>query len=344
MAKYFSRTKPAHTSPGQASTWHVHSLNGTPQDASDSPASVPASAQNRSRTSARKAEIRTAYTMLLPSFIGVGLFLIVPVFAVLVLSFTEWNLISPPHWVGFDNYISISSDPEFWRSIFTTAVFSVLAIPGAIVCGLLIALGLNRRLPGSRFLQLCFVLPWIAAPLSLGIVWSWLLAPRTGLINNVLGTTTAWMSNESTALPVVAFVYIWQNVGYISLFFLAALQAIPASIYEAAVLDGAGAVRRLFSITLPLIRPTTFFVLVTSLIGSFQVYDLVFGLTGGNPGYPGGTTDVIAARIYSAAFTSPQIGQAATMAVLLTIVVVLITVAQQRYFRTRITYEMSDER
>lgn len=292
----------------------------------------------------RRQEIRTAYTMLIPSFIGVGIFLVLPVFLIVAFSFTDWNLVSPPSFAGWDNYKSILSSAGFWNSITVTLGFSVLAIPLAVIIGLLIALGLNQKLPGSRFLQVCFVVPWVAAPLALGVVWQWLLAPRTGLLNQLLGTNIAWMSDTSTALPVVAFVYIWQNVGYISLFFLAGLQTIPKHLYEAAMIDGAGPVRRLFQITLPLLRPTTFFVLVTSMIASFQVFDLVFGLTGGNPGYPGGTTDVIAARIFQEAFVSPQIGRAATMAVLLTLIVVTVTLLQQRYFRNRITYELGDER
>lgn len=288
-----------------------------------------------------RAEARTAFTMLIPSFIGVGIFLIVPVFLVILISLTNWNLISSPEFVGIENYRKLAGNAGFWNSVRVTALFSALAIPTAIITGLLIAVGLNRRLPGSGFLQLCYVLPWVAAPLALGIVWQWLLAPRGGLINELFGTTTAWLSNETTALPVVAFVYVWQNVGYISLFFLAGLQTIPVAIYEAARLDGANSLRILWSITLPLVRPTMFFVTVTSFIASFQVFDLVYGLTDGNPGYPGGTTDVIAARIYTNAFASPRIGEASAMAVILTAVIVFVTFLQQRYFSGRLTYDMS---
>lgn len=292
------------------------------------------------RSARRRREAATAFTMLIPSLIGVGFFLMVPVVVVVVISFLKWNLISDPTFVGLANYETMFSSPGFWNSVRATLIFSLIAIPGAIALGLLIAVGLNRKLPGSGVLQIMYVIPWVAAPLALGIVWSWLLAP-SGLINEVLGTRVAWLADERTALPVVAFVYVWQNIGYISLFFLAALQSIPRDIYEAAALDGAGSVRTLWSITLPLIRPTTFFVMVTSFISSFQVFDLVYGLTDGNPGYPGGTTDVIAARIYTAAFASPRIGEAAAMAVFLTILIVLVTMVQQRYFAKRMTYEMS---
>lgn len=301
----------------------------------------PSDVEPRPRRSARKRkEIATAYTMLIPSLIGVGFFLMVPIALVIAISFVNWNLISAPTFVGLDNYEAMFISPGFWNSVKVTIIFSLIAIPAAIMIGLLIAVGLNRKLPGSGILQILYVIPWVAAPLSLGIVWSWLLAP-SGLINELLGTRVSWLASESTALPVVAFVYVWQNVGYISLFFLAALQSIPRDIYEAASLDGAGPVRTLWSITLPLVRPTTFFVTVTSFIASFQIFDLVYGLTDGNPGYPGGTTDVIAARIYTAAFASPRIGEAAAMAVFLMVLIVAVTVIQQRYFAKRMTYEMS---
>ncbi len=294
----------------------------------------------RKRSARKRKEAATAFTMLIPSMIGVGVFLMAPIVLVIIISLLRWNLISDPVFVGFDNYENMFDSPGFWNSVWVTIKFSLIAIPGAIITGLFIALGLNRKLPGSGVLQIMYVIPWVAAPLALGIVWSWLLAP-SGLINEVFGTRTAWLADTTTALPVVALVYIWQNIGYISLFFLAALQSIPKDLYEAAELDGAGPVRRLWSITLPLIRPTTFFVTVTSLIASFQVFDLVYGLTDGNPGYPGGTTDLIAARIYNAAFTSHQIGDAAAMAVFLMVLIVVVTLVQQRYFSSRMTYDMS---
>ncbi|XCB29069.1 sugar ABC transporter permease [Arcanobacterium hippocoleae] len=295
----------------------------------------------RTNSKLLSAEARSAYLMLTPSFIGIGIFLLVPLFAAVVLSFTDWNLIAPAKWVGTANYQQLAGDFSFWNSLLVTFIFTALALPGSIIIGLLIALALNQRLPGSRFMQICFLLPWLAAPLTLGIIWSWLLAPRTGLINILLGTNIAWISSEAFALPSIAFVYIWQNSGYISLFFLAGLRAIPKEIFEAAQIDGAGAFRRLISITLPLLRPTTFFVCVTSFISAFQVYDLIYGLTGGNPGYPGGTTDVITARIYETAFTYPRIGMAAAMAVVLTLAILTAVFLQRHYFKPRITSEIS---
>lgn len=289
----------------------------------------------------KSIETRTAFALLTPSFIGVGLFLILPILIVLALSFMKWNLITDPTFVGFENYSKILSNSAFLGSLWVTVKFSLFAIPAAIIIGLLIALGLNRGMPGSSLMQLCYVLPWVAAPLALGVVWSWLLDPRAGVIAELFGTNKAFLADPSTSLATVAFVYIWQNIGYISLFFLAGLQTIPKSIFEAASLDGAGPFRMLRSITVPLLMPTLFFVSVTSFISSFQIFDLVFSLTAGNPGYPSGTTDVIAARIYTEAFVSNNIGVASAMAIFLTIIIVAVTLIQQRYFSNRLTYDLS---
>ncbi|ROR72851.1 carbohydrate ABC transporter permease [Bogoriella caseilytica] len=289
----------------------------------------------------RRREALTGYALLFPSLIGVGGFLLVPVVLVILISVSQWNLLTDPSFVGLENYAFLMGSDAFWNSLRVTAYFSVMAIPTAIAIGLLLAIGINRGLPGTNALRVLYVLPWVCAPLALGVVWRWLFDPSTGAVNAILGQRIEWMSNPSLALPAVAFVYIWSSVGYISLFFLAGLQQIPTSVYEAARIDGAGPVRMLFSITLPLLRPTTFFVTVTSVIASFQVFDLVYGLTGAARGYPGGSTSVIAAAIYQEAFVALRLGRAAAMAVILLIVLVVITLAQQRYFAKRITYDMS---
>lgn len=183
-----------------------------------------------------------------------------------------------------------------------------------------------------------YVLPWVCAPLALGVVWRWILDPSTGAMNALLGRRVEWLTDPDLALPSVAFVQIWSSVGYISLFFLAGLQHIPTSVYEAARLDGANATRTLWSVTLPLLRPTMFFVTVTSIIASFQVFDTVYAMTGGGPGY---ATDVIASRIYNEAFIGLRLGRAAAMAVVLFVILLAVTFIQQRYFRRRITYDMA---
>lgn len=295
----------------------------------------------RARTGADRfvrRETLAGYAMILPSLIGVVGFVFVPVLFTFALSFQDWNLISPPRWVGFDNYLDLSQDPGFWNSIWVTAVFTALAIPAMVVCGLLIALGLNRKLPGSRVLQVVYVIPWVSAPLVLGLVWRWMFDPSFGMVNEILGRRVEWLTDMDLALVAVAFVYVWSGVGYVSLFFLAGLQAIPMQLYEAAKIDGAHALTRLTRITLPLLRPTTFFVLVTSTISSFQVFDLIYGMTQGGPA---NRTEVIAARIYYEAFEFLRFGDAAATAFILFVVLIMITLLQHLYFRRRTTYDIS---
>lgn len=283
-------------------------------------------------------EARTAYVMLIPSFIGVGVFLLLPVVLVVLISFTKWNLISPPTWAGLENYQYVLTSGAFGNSLMVTALFTLMTIPTSIALGLLLAVAINRKLPGTSWLRVLYVLPWVCAPLALGVVWKWILDPTNGALNAIIGQRVEWLTDPTWALPSVVFVQVWSTVGYISLFFLAGLQQIPLSVYEAATLDGAGSVRTLWSMTLPLLRPTMFFVTVTSVISSFQVFDSIYAMTGGGPGF---RTDVIASRIYEEAFVSLRLGRAAAMAVILFIVLVTITVVQQRYFRRRITYDMS---
>jgi multiple sugar transport system permease protein len=286
----------------------------------------------------QRVEARAGYLLLVPSFIGVGVFLLLPVVIVLGLSLTRYNLISSPQWYGLENYAYILGWERFRNSLLVTLLFTVMTIPASIAIGLLLAVAINRRLPGTSWLRVLYVLPWVCAPLALGVVWRWILDPTNGALNALLGQRIEWLADVDLALPSVAFVQVWSTVGYISLFFLAGLQQIPVSVYEAAMLDGAGPARTLWSITLPLLRPTMFFVTVTSIISSFQVFDSVYAMTGGGPRF---TTDVIASRIYDEAFVALRLGRAAAMAVVLFVVLVAITLIQQRYFRRRITYDMS---
>ncbi|WP_454300743.1 carbohydrate ABC transporter permease [Salana multivorans] len=252
----------------------------------------------------------------------------------------RWNLISPPAWVGLDNYAAVFGNDRFVNSIWVSLTFALLTIPFTVTLGLLLAVGLNRRLPGSSILRIVYVLPWVCAPLTLGIVWKWVFDPTNGALNAMLGRRVEWLTDLTLAMPSVAFVQVWSTVGYVSLFYLAGLQQIPVAVTEAAKLDGAGPARLLWSITLPLLNPTTFFVTVTSVIASFQVFDLIYALTRGGPGVPG-RTDVIASRIYEEAFVSLRFGRAAAMALILFAVLVVITVLQQRFFRSRLTYDLS---
>lgn len=291
----------------------------------------------RSRGSLRRRSAITGYALLAPSLFGVVCFLLLPVLVVLWLSFQSWDLIGPISFVGLDNYRSVLSDGVFGNSLVVTLIFVLLVVPIQTLIGLGAATLLTRGLPGSAWFRTVYVLPWICAPLALGVVWKWILAPTDGALNTLLGQRIEWLSDPALALPAVAAVVIWTNVGYVTLFFMAGLLNIPGQILEAARIDGAGTVKVFWHIKLPLLRPTMFFVLVTTVISAFQVFDQVYALTQGGPAR---STDVVAARIYYEAFDAFDLGRAAVMAVVLLVILVVITLAQQLYFRRRVTYEM----
>ena len=279
-----------------------------------------------------------AYGLLAPSLFGVVAFLLLPILIVVWLSLYRWDLLGPLRYVGLANWRSVLADSGFGNSLIVTAVFVALVVPAQTVLGLLAASMLARRLPGTRVFRTLYVLPWICAPLAIAVLWRWLLAPTDGAVSTVLGHRIEWLSDPTLALPVVSAVVVWTNVGYVSLFFLAGLLAIPDDIHAAARTDGADAWQRFWRITLPMLRPTTFFVLVTGIVSTAQVFDTVYAMTGGGPA---GRTDLVAHRIYAEAFGAAAIGRASVMAVLLFVILVGVTVVQHLYFRRRISYDLT---
>lgn len=278
------------------------------------------------------------WLLIAPSLIGVTAFLILPVVLAFVISLFHWDLLGTRQFVGLDNYASLLGGGALTNSLLVTAIFTLISVPVSLAVGLALATQLVRALPGSAIVRVIVVIPWVCAPLALGVVWKWIFQPSVGALNQILGVRIEWLTDPQLALPAVAFVAIWQNVGYISLFFQAGLGKIPTSIYEAARLDGAGSWQQMWHMTIPLLRPTTFFLAVTQVVASFQVFDMVFALTGGGPQR---RTEVIASLIYNEAFVASRLGRASAVAVVLFVILVVITLIQQRYFSRRITYDMS---
>jgi multiple sugar transport system permease protein len=277
------------------------------------------------------------YALLAPSLFGVVTFLLLPMLVVGWLSVHRWDLLGPVQYVGLDNWRSVLTDPSFATSLVVTALFIVIVVPTQSLLGLAAAVMLARSLPGSGFFRTLYVLPWICSPLAIAVLWRWILAPTDGAISTLLGERIEWLTDPDLALPVVSAVTIWTNVGYVTLFFLAGILAIPTDIQDAARTDGANAWQRFRRITLPMLRPTLFFVLVTGVISAAQVFDTVYALTAGGPQ---GRTDLIAHRIYAEAFGAAAVGRAAVMATVLFALLVGVTIAQQSYFRRRITYDV----
>jgi multiple sugar transport system permease protein len=279
----------------------------------------------------------TGYALLAPSLFGVVTFLLLPMLVVLWLSLHRWDLLGPIHYVGLRNWRSVLGDASFGTSLVATGVFILLVVPLQTVLGLLAAAMLARNLPGSGFLRTLYVLPWICSPLAIAVLWKWILAPTDGAVSTVLGYPIEWLTDPVLALPVVSAVTVWTNVGYVTLFFLAGILAIPREIQDAARTDGATSWQRFRFITLPMLRPTLFFVLVTGIVSAAQVFDTVYALTGGGPQ---GRTDLVAHRIYAEAFGAAAVGRAAVMAVVLFVLLLGATLVQHFYFRRRISYDL----
>ncbi|MEU4227158.1 sugar ABC transporter permease [Nonomuraea sp. NPDC026600] len=283
-----------------------------------------------------------AYLFIGPSLLGVLAFLLLPMVIVFVLSFFHWELLSPPTFAGLDNYRRLAGDGQSWHSLWITVVYVLLCIPLQTVLALVLALLLNQRIKGVRVFRSLFVVPWMATPIVMGLVWNWIFDPRDGAINSALAvigvTGPDWLSDATWALPAVALVNIWQYSGYNMLFFLAGLQGIPKELYDAAATDGATPRQRFWRVTLPLLNPTMFFVMVTNLIGAFQVFDTVFVMTNGGPGH---STEVINFKIFGTAFREFDFGYASTLSMLLFAVILGVTLTQVRFFGKRTTYDMS---
>ena len=278
------------------------------------------------------------YGLLAPSLFGVVCYLLLPMLVVVWLSMHRWDLLGPIRYVGLDNWHSVLTDPGFGNSLLVTLLFIAIVVPAQILLGLAAAAMLARELPGTGIFRALYVIPWICSPLAVAVLWRWILAPTDGAISTLAGRRIEWLTDPTLALPVVSAVTVWTNVGYVALFFLAGILAIPPQIHAAARIDGANSWQRFWRITMPMLRPTFFFVSVTGVVSAAQVFDTVYALTGGGPA---GRTDLVAHSIYAEAFGAAAIGRAAVMALVLFVILVGVTIVQHLYFRRRISYDLT---
>lgn len=272
----------------------------------------------------------TGILFILPNFIGFLIFTLIPVIASLVLSFLKWDLINPPEFVGLNNFFYlIKEDQAFWAVLKNTGYYSLLVIPGTIIFSLILAVLLNAKLKGSVVFRFIYFLPVVTSTVAVSLVWSWIYNPSFGLLNNFLSKfgvpPVAWLSDPRTAMVAIAIVSIWTGAGNNMVLFLSGMQGIPEQLYEAAGLDGAGPFRKFFSITLPMLTPTTFFVLVMTTINSFQVFDLVYMMTGGGPN---NSTRTIVSYIYETGFEFFNMGNASASAWILFAFIFILTLIQ----------------
>ncbi|EGO5829162.1 sugar ABC transporter permease [Enterococcus faecalis] len=266
---------------------------------------------------------------LLPSLMGFLVFIIYPVFYSLGVSFTDWDLINPMKFVGIKNYQSLVNDSTFWHSLKNTFLFIIGYLPSVMIIGLLVALLLNSKLCLKPVFRGVYFLPVVTSWVAVSLVWKWLFNPKYGLINYFLTMIGLhgpnWLNDPKTAMLAIIITSVWKDIGFIMVLYLGGLQNISVSLYEAADIDGADKWHQFWKITLPMLKQTTFFVSMISLINSFQVFDQVNIMTAGGPG---DATTVLVQNIYNSAFKYSEMGYAAAMSWILFLIILVVSIVQ----------------
>ncbi|NUR26995.1 MAG: sugar ABC transporter permease [Catenulispora sp.] len=276
--------------------------------------------------------ILIGWSFILPNFLGFALFTLVPMLAAFALAFLDWDAYNAPEWVGLENFQRLLRDENFYAALGNTLFYAVGHIPLTLVAALMLAIVLDRKLRGVQFFRTAAFFPYITSLVAVAVVWNMLFNPTAGPVNQFLQTLglddpPRWVASTDWAMPAVIVTSVWRDMGYYMVLFLAGLQTIPKEYYEAARVDGANAWQRFWKITLPSLRPTTFFVVVMLTIQSFKVLDLIVVMTDGGPGR---STLVLAQLIYREGITEGQFGYSSAIALVLFVIVLTVTVVQFR--------------
>jgi len=287
-----------------------------------------------------KHDIPYAILFLAPSLLGLTVFTLIPILASLGLAFTDWTLLSPPEFVGLKNFRDLFADELLWGSLGNTLKYAAMIVPGSTAIALALALFINREFPGVKFIRLFFMLPGVASLVSIAMVWRWLYNDQFGLINTGLQAVglpaVGWLTTEQWVLPAIVIMLIWSGMGFDAIIYLAALRNIPRHLYEAAELDGANSWQSFWRITFPLLTPVHFYNLIIGLIGSFQVFDVIYVMTQGGPGF---ASRVYAYYLYLQAFQRFKMGYASAMAWFLFLIIFVLTLIQWRVIGRRVEYD-----
>lgn len=274
-------------------------------------------------------EWKWALLLLLPSLLGVGIFTAIPVLASFGLSFANWNMLSPPKFVGLQNYTELFVDPLFWQVMLNTFYYAFAVVLLEIPLALGLAVGMNSSGWVTKVFRTIYFLPVVTSMVAIALVWNWMYDPQYGLINLALSKlglpTVEWLFNSKTAMPSLILMGVWKNVGYSMVLFLAGLQTISEELYEAASLDGATPWQQFLNVTLPQMGPTLFLVSVMSTITAFQVFDPVYIMTQGTPE---NSTNVAVYWLYQNAFEFFRVGRASAIAYVLFGVILTLTMIQ----------------
>lgn len=288
------------------------------------------------RRTARLRESLTGWAFIGPNLVLLALFLFLPILWALQLSFQETQGFGDPEWVWFDNYIRMMTDPVFWQSMGNTILFTLVTVPIDMAAGLGLAVLLNSVLPARGIWRTIIVLPMVISGVASGMIAVILFYESNGLINKLLQAAglpaVAWQSESAPAMISVIIAAVWLRVGFNMIIYLAGLQGISPELYEAARIDGASRWQQFRSVTVPLVGPSTFFLLIMNVIASFQVFDLIFVMTGGGPG---NATSVLVTYAYRNGFQVREQGYGAAIGIVILIITLVFTFIQWKTSRTR---------
>ena len=279
-----------------------------------------------------------AWIFILPAILGTFIFIVIPVIFSFGLSFTEWDLLNPIKFVGIENYKLLFKDGLFYKILTNTVVFALSTSILGVIIPLILASILNSKIRGSELFKTSYFLPFITPMVVIGIIWAWIFDPNIGLLNQVLHININWLYDSKFALPALIIVSVWKLIGYNMIIFLSSLSSISNSMFEAAKIDGANAFQTFKNVTIPLLSPTIFFVIIITAISSFQVFDLIYLMTQGGPF---DSTNVLVYAIYKNAFEYFNVGKASAIAYVLFAIILVLTLIQWS-LRKKIVYNELD--
>ena len=279
-------------------------------------------------------ESTTAWLFILPALLGTVIFILIPVICSFALSFTEWDLLNPIKFVGINNYKSLFQSEIFYKILTNTFVFAISTSIFGVIIPLILANILNNRIRGHEFFKTAYFLPFITPMIVIGIIWSWIFDPNIGLLNKIINLNINWLYDSNFAMSALIFVSVWKLIGYNMIIFLSSFSSIPNSVFEAAKIDGASNIDTFVQVTIPLLSPTIFFVVIITTISSFQVFDLIYLMTQGGPL---DSTNVLVYSIYKYAFEYFEVGTASALAYILFAIILVLTLIQWS-LRKKIVY------
>lgn len=265
------------------------------------------------------------WVFILPALVGTLIFIIIPVICSFGLSFAKWDLLNPIQFVGLANYREIFSEALFYKILLNTVVFALATSVLGVIIPLVLACILNSKIRGAEFYKTAYFLPFITPMIVIGVVWEWIFDPNIGLLNHVLHLHINWLYDTHFAMPALIIVSVWKLIGYNMVIFLSSLSGISQSMFEAAKIDGANELQTFKNVTVPLLSPTIFFVVIITAISSFQVFDLIYLMTQGGPL---NSTNVLVYAIYQNAFEYFNVGKASAIAYVLFVIILVLTLVQ----------------